>query len=130
MRILAEQLFDKDIAGAGVTWYTGAEYNDVLGAADALVFQVLVANVSGTFPTLTVGVEHSSDNQHWVSIMPVSQTGVPEIDALPISDNQSLMIYKDGFENGVLLAYIRLAVSLGGSDPACRLKLFACGRTL
>ena len=122
MQILSQQLFDDNVAGTGVSWYTPAEYNDLLGSADLLAIQVLSSNVSGTGPTLTAKIQWSGDNQHWLDV------GSPGINGDPLANNSKYYFQHNG-TNGVALAYARISINLGGTSPAARLRVFVCGRT-
>jgi hypothetical protein len=125
MLAFAQQIFDNDLAGSSSTWYSLAQYNPLLGSADALSLQILAGNVTGTSPTLTLRFQFSANNQHWVNA-----AGTAELNAQALTSGGNYALSKNGQSNGVLLRYVRLAISLGGTNPTCRLKLFASGRTL
>ena len=125
MRLFNELIFDDDISGTGITWYSLTEYNPLLGSADALVIQAHTGSASGTSPTLTIRCQFSGDSLHWANAQ-----ANPEINTTTLSANGKYLITKDGTTGGVLMGYVRYAISLGGTNPATRLKIVACGRSL
>lgn len=124
MKLFNTLVFDDTISTTTNTWYTPAEFHDRLGSADAFIFLASAANVTGT-ANLTVQAEHSADGQNWVNI----GTGA-EIPAADINANPVNMGYVSGVGvNAVPLAFVRLRVSLSGTNPQCRLKITATGRS-
>jgi hypothetical protein len=124
MRVLSRLVFDEIIAGTSTTWYTATEHNAILGAPDRFGIHAIVTDTAGTNnPKLTVWGQTSGDGQHWI-----------DIEANPAIDNQLFTAGQYyGQVAGVLppfLAYVRLAMSLTGTNPSCRLKLYVCGRSL
>lgn len=123
MRTFVVTAFDELIAGTSGTWYTPATFNESFGAADGLVLHAVTTSVAGTLPTLTCQVEHSGDARTWVSANPIA-----EIPQQAIVEGGSL----SGVANilsPVLLKFVRVRVSLGGTAPGCRLKVHITGRT-
>lgn len=121
MRILNVLAFDEVIDGTSSTWYTPAELNDTLGAADYLGLQAFAMGVSGTTPTLTIAIEHSANNVNWVAL-----AGTPELNAVSIASNTSYL----GATTSPGFGSMRARITLGGTTPQCRLKLFITGRAL
>lgn len=121
-------VFDDFISGTGTTWYSGAEFNGKIGQADFFaVFALVQPPVSGTSPTITVASQHSTDGRNWIT------TGVTELSGVSIANNGIYSGSNAGHlaVNGNPLApFVRLAVSLGGTSPQCRLKLYVTCRTL
>lgn len=119
-------VFDDFISGTGSTWYSGAEFNNKIGHADFFaVFALVQPPVSGSSPTLTVASQHSVDGRNWIA------TGVTELSAVSIANNGVYSGSNPGHVAGTPLApFVRLAISLGGTSPQCRLKLYVTGRTV
>lgn len=123
MRILNALVFDDFISGTTATWLSRSDFNAAIGQADAFAVQAITADVQGVSPTIKVASEHSTDAQNWVS------TGMTEI-AWSISNDQSLLGWNFFFTGtSGLAANIRFRISLGGTNPKCRLRLHVTGRT-
>ena len=114
-------VFDELIKDTG-NYYTSTALASRLGNADELCLFARTTHVSGTSPTLTVEIEHSPNGQDW------APTWTPQVSALPISNEGAyagqLLLF-----DPALLAHVRLRIALGGTSPACRLKLYATGRS-
>lgn len=124
MRVISTEIFDDLIIGAG-PWFSGAQFNTALGAADIVVIQACTRAVSGTSPTLTVQAQHSADNQFWINTQ-----ALPEINGLSIANETTLVAQvAAGATSLMLLANLRFQITLGGTSPQCRLKLYATGRS-
>lgn len=122
MRIFNHQVFDDVIVGAGKTWYSQTDMNAELGTAFSFAVQANTSWVSGTLPTLTVKSEHSPDSENWIA------TGVTEISAVALVNNGTFFgSYFSGVLNQTLGRFIRFNISLGGTAPQCRLKLYVTG---
>lgn len=119
MTVFSGEVFDDSVAGSLTVWYTSAAHNDVLGSGDVLAVQATVQNLSGTSPSLTVQVEHSADGKDWIG------AGSAIISTL-VANNATYYGSRQAWP--ALLGFVRLKVSLGGSSPRCRLKLYACSR--
>ena len=119
-------VFDDFISGTGTTWYSGAEFNAKIGMADMFaVFALVQPPVSGTSPTVTVASQHSVDGRNWIA------TGSTELSAVAIAANGAYYGGNPGHFFGAALApFVRLAITLGGTSPQCRLKLYVTGRSL
>lgn len=121
MRVGSYLVFDNVITGAG-PWYSGAEFNRLIGQADMYAVQTYATSVGGSSPTVTVASEMSGDSQNWIA------TGVTEISAQAIST----MAAAAGSNNGAtyLAANVRLKITIGGtSGPQCRLKIYVTCRS-
>jgi hypothetical protein len=116
-------IFDERISGTGTNWYTSADFNDRLGTGDQLALHAVTTAVSGTAPTLTCRVETSANGKDWYA----AQT-TPEINASAMVNGKASQGQVPAFLP-VLQKYARVRLSLGGSSPACRVKLYATGRT-
>ena len=124
MRTFNTLIFDDIISGTASNWFTSSDFCDQLGSADFLLLQARTSFVSGTSPTLTVDIEHSPDGQSWTLLPPGNH-----INAVAISNNGSY-VGDDAPTTIQALAYVRCRISLGGTSPKCRLKLFATGHSL
>lgn len=122
MRVFNIQVFDTVITGTSTTWYSRSEFDGHLAQADGLVIHACVSNVGGTTPTLTIVSEHSPDSENWIA------TGASEINNVAIANNASFSAGNFGFTSANLGAYVRYRITLGGTNPQCRLKLFVTGR--
>lgn len=120
MRILNLLVFDEIISGTTSTWYSREDLNRILGMAEAFAVQAYVTNVSGTFPALTVASQHSSDGQNWAA------TNATEINAILFVEGGTYA----GTSGAFLVpgAHLRFKITLGGTAPHCRLKLYFTGR--
>ena len=122
MIVFSGLVFDQSISGTGDTWYTSAEHNDSLGLGDELAIHAVTTGVSGSAPTITCRVETSANGKDWYDAQ-----GGPEISGA-ISNDATL-------EGGVAIVlvilqrFVRVRVALGGTSPACRLKIYATGRS-
>lgn len=127
MLLQSFSIFDEIITGTGTTWYTPSDLNAVLGQPDALAIQVATTLVSGTSPTLRMAVEHSGDGRAFLP-----RVATPEINNTSITNDKSVSVTAGeqfGYTPGTsLLAYVRLAISLGGTNPRCRLRILVTGR--
>jgi hypothetical protein len=117
MRVIAQEIFDSVIKGTGRTWYTSDELTRLLGDVDTYAIQAVPTGTSTPSPTLTITPEESADNQSWYT------------DDSPVID-QSI-------ENGssysgstvCTMARLRFKITLSGTAPECRLKLYFTGRS-
>lgn len=114
------QIFDRIISGTATTWYSPAFLNADLGAADVFAVQATTTLVAGTSPTLTVQSQHSSDDQNWMA--------TPSAEISTSMSEGGAYVGRKTVLDLVLLANIRFAISLGGTDPKCRLRIYFAGR--
>lgn len=114
-------VFDDIISGTTSTWYSPSEMNARLGAADAFAVHACTTFVSGTGPTLTVQAEHSSDGESWIA------TPAPPEISTAIANDSSYWGSRDPY-NMNMMGLLRFKITLGGTNPQCRLKLYATGR--
>ena len=101
--------------------FTASEHHAGLGAAEKLGCHVRVKRVSGTSPTLTLGVWSSNDGQEWDI-----KANILAAAALSTTAESTFMAIDDGSTpNG---AFVRLSVELGASDNLADVLVVACGR--
>ena len=122
MRTLNVLAFDEVVTGTGTTWYTPQALNSELGRCDIFGLQAYTTGVLGTSPTLTVSLQHSGDDQNWR----VLSSSLPELNATSISSDTSRYAYRSDASPA---RFVRAAITLGGTNPQCRLKLFITGRS-
>ncbi len=120
MRLVSMQIFDDTISTTSATFTTPKELYTVLGAADNFGLQAVVTGVSSPSPTLTVQAEHSADGQNWLAV------AAAEI-STTLAENTAYFGWRDGLLP-LLLSHLRFKITLTGTSPECRLKLFFCGR--
>ncbi len=121
MRDFSQLVFDDTINGTAGVWYTPTTLNDDLGRADALTVQAVTTGVSGTSPTLTVVIEHSGDGRIWA-------TAATPISAASMT-NGATYAGRIGFNSAALMQFVRLKITMAGTNPAGRVKLYATGRS-
>src|SRR6185503_12598294 len=104
--VVSEKVFDDVINGTSTTWYSPVSLNDRLGRGDYFGVQASVTGLTGTSPTMTVQLQHSGDNQNWVS------TAAPEI-STSIANDTSYAGSRSGI---VFMNFVRVAIALGGTN--------------
>jgi hypothetical protein len=115
-------VFDDLISGTVTTWYTGDEFVDRLGSTDSFAVGAVVTNLGGLPLTLTVQGEHSCDEQGWMA------TPLAEVPGVSVPTSGGLYWGSWGAFSLMVLAKLRFRITLGGTNPSCRLKLFVTGR--
>lgn len=117
MLLFNQDVFDEVITGTTTTWYTAASFNALLGSGDRLLVLAYPTGIP-TATNLTVYLESSSDDQHWVT------PAAPLWSAKSLTEGQV-----EKAQASDLPAFNRLKISLGGSGGSqCRLKLSVTGR--
>lgn len=126
MRAFNQLVFDAVIQGTTVT-YTDPSFNTLIGSADTLAIEAIVDQVSGTSPTLTVDLQHSGDNRNFVSKLTGASAVIP---ALTLSTSAiTTTLGTEPSSPNVLLGYVRLALTLGGTTPSAHIRIYVTGRT-
>lgn len=121
MRVAALEIFDDIISGTAGTWYTPAQHNETL-STDAFAVQACTSQVAAT-TTLTVTMQTSGDGQNWTEFSPdIGPTGVANDGSYWASRGPNAFASWFGL--------VRFKITLGGTNPACRLKLYFTGRSL
>jgi hypothetical protein len=121
MRLFTLEVFDDVISGTGTNWYSTAMHNSILGSADVFAIQAVTTGVSGTTPTLTVRLQSAADAENWANA-----AGTAEINAQGIA-NETSLVGTNSADPGMIQANVRLQISLGGTSPKCRLRLYVTG---
>jgi hypothetical protein len=122
MIVFSGLVFDQSISGTGDTWYTSAEHNDSLGLGDELAIHAVTTGVSGTGPAITCRVETSANGKDWYDAQGVNEISGGISNDATLEGSVAMVLV-------VLQRFVRGRVALGGISPACRLKLYATGRS-
>lgn len=122
MRAATYQVFDQIISGTATTWYSGSDFDRLIGQSDILAYEVYPTNVPNTTSTLTITQQYSWDSQNWVS-MPAA---IGDIAGGPLTNNVALAGMNNGFF--IIAPFVRFAIQLGGPSPSCRLKVYVTSR--
>jgi hypothetical protein len=122
MRLFHAQVYDENIEGT-TALYTDPSNNGLFGSVEELSIFAVADTVSGTTPTLTVQIEESADQIHWVNKIPTA-----EINAQALSLTVKTVVV--GRDNGSVPSsgFLRLRVSLGGTTPKAHVRLWVTGR--
>jgi hypothetical protein len=124
MRIFNQLVFDGFVSGTG-TVYSDSQHDALLGLADQLSISGYTAQVVGTSPTISVQVEHSFDQRHWLN-----RNTPPEINGTALTLGAETNIQgQDGNPTArPTLAFARLRITLGGTTPNAQVRLWVTGR--
>jgi hypothetical protein len=114
--------FDDTVVGT-TTVYTPTGLNDALGACDKWAIQAVADLVSGTTPTITVQLQHSSDQRNWMN-----KNTTAEINAQNLSSSATDPKFGSDAGTTPALAFVRLAITLGGTSPQAHVKVWVCLR--
>lgn len=122
MRLFHVAVYDENVEGTG-TLYTDPSHNALLGSVEKLSIFAITDTASGTSPTLTVQIEESGDQVHWVS-----KAGTAEINAAAVST--TALTTAVGRDTGATPSngFLRLRVTLGGTTPKAHVRLWVTGR--
>ena len=122
MRKMNFVVFD-DYIPSNVQVFTAQSLNDRLGLFDKLSIEAVADNVAGTSPTITVQIQHSSDNRNWVN-----KNTTAEINAAGISVGSTTPNAGSDTSSAASLGFVRLAITLGGSSPSAHVKIWVTAR--
>jgi len=122
MRIFHIDLYDDNMEGT-TALYTDPSHNALLGSVEKLSIFAITDTVSGTSPTLTVQIEESGDQVHWVN-----KAGTPEINAVALSTSALTTAVGRDAGGTPSNGFLRLRVVLGGTSPKAHVRLFVTGR--
>lgn len=120
MLLFNADVFDEIITGTAGTWYSYSQHNAMLGAGNTYAIFATPTNVTGTSPTLTLFFETSIDGRAWF-------TSVSAITGASMSNG--VVLYGSMSSGAGIGSYARLRIVLGGTTPACRLKVSVTGRS-
>lgn len=129
MRLFNQCVFDSYVSGTAAT-YSDPQFDQMLGAAEKLVLQVIADQVSATTtPTVSVRIEHSADRRSWAS---KNSGGSAEVNAAVLTvgatASQSAVGADAGLTPGLGFSRLNISMSAGSGTPAARLRIFATGR--
>jgi hypothetical protein len=121
MRKASITAYDDFVQGTSATYYSDTTYNVALAMYDKVAVQVVADSASGTTPTLTVAWEHSNDGRNW-------HEKATLVDAGAVSTTATATFF--GSDNGSTpsMALCRVAITLGGTTPACHVRVHVCAR--
>ena len=120
MREFCQLLFDDTITG-NATAYTDAPFNELLGSADHLTFQLIADDAAGSAPTIKAALQHSSDGQRWAD-----KNTNPEVPRTALGPVTNVLKGADNSGNSSL-ARGRVAITTSGTTTSVHAKLYACG---
>ncbi len=119
MRRFNREVYNETHDIGATSRYTSAEFNDVLGSSDKLVVQYRAVKIAGTSPTLTIKLEGSNNGVDWVLI----ETLVNAASLTAAQVNSALAT-----STATLPAFVRFAITMGGTTPSAEVQIIACGR--
>jgi hypothetical protein len=105
--------------------YTDASYNEFLASASQFAMQVVVDQVTGTGPTITVAFEHSADGRNWVT----KNASGSDLGPTALSAAATNTLFCSDAGTIPFLGFIRIRVSLGGTGAlVAHVKIHLTGR--
>ncbi len=116
MRLFTHLVFDQIVRGTE-TAFSPPEFNDSLGKAAKLVYEVEVEDSGGTSPTITVAHWHSNSGKGFVALTAL-------VSAQSVADPTYRALVA---QSGPLGCQGRVAVTLGGTSPFARVRIWATG---
>ena len=117
MRSFNELVFDQFVRGV-VEVVSSAEFNELLGRADQLTFEIEVEDASGTSPTISVRYLHGNSGKGFIGLANFITNA--SLASLPFRDVKTQV--------GPLGGLGQVGVTLGGTNPVARVRIWACGR--
>lgn len=119
MLVFSKQVFDEIITGTGVNWVSDPPDNGLLGSADRLLVIAYATNVTETTGTLRIYRDESADNQNWWQPLLTPTIGT--------TFGATSVVMKG--EISQPLSFVRLRITMLGTNPQCRLKVTVVGRS-
>jgi hypothetical protein len=120
MRIFTKLVFDSTVRGADTKYFSSAEFNDLLGKADDVIYEVEVEETTGSPTSITVKHLHSNSGIGFDAASTV-------LNAASLS---TLPLRRLGNTSVPLGALGQVEVSItGGSTPTARVGVWATGRS-
>ena len=117
MRAFNQLVFDQIVRGT-VEVVSSADFNDVLGRADELTYEIEVEDATGTNPTISVRHLHSNSGKGFIGLANLLTNAA--LSTLPFRDVKTQV--------GPLGGLGQVGVTLGGTTPVARVRIWACGR--
>ena len=104
---------------------TKDEYAELLGRADDLLVEVEVETSAGTSPTLTLDVYHCNGGKVYQAATNGTIINAESIASPPY---RKIALYAKS-STQILGSLVQLRITLGGTTPAARVRIWVCGRT-
>jgi hypothetical protein len=136
-------VFDDVIDASGNAAYTSSRFDRLMASRDQIALQVVIDQVSAGSATFDLWIETSCDSIHWLQVTDTTQTWPPpeshagvagdlQIASLATTSANTqffsdarLGITRVGTSyGGPLLAYVRLAIKIGGASARVRVHYF------
>jgi hypothetical protein len=122
MRSYHRLVFDGAVSGTTAI-YTNPRFNTLLALTELIEIGCVVSQASGTTPTLSVQCQVSPDNENWFD-----KSGTAEIAAASLSTSDVSIAGGKSSTTDSTVGFVRLKISLGGSDNKATLRIFVTGR--
>ena len=123
MRKYMKTVLNDFVVGTTVV-YTDTGNNDSLGSADKIAMHVVIDQVSGTSPTLTLALEHSCDGRNWVA----KNVAGADIIGQTLSASTTNSFFASDAGTTPFMGFVRIRVALGGTSPVAHVKVHLTGR--
>ncbi len=124
MKVYHQLVYDDAVEGTTPV-YTSPKWNELLASTEVIVIAVYATQVSGTNPTLSVRSQVSGDERNW---FPVQAN--PEINAQVLSLSGQTSLSARSAATDPISGFRRFEITLGGTSPKTRLRIFATGRQI
>lgn len=120
MKIFEELIFDQTVRSTTEV-LSRPEFDELLGKADEIVYEVEVEESSGSAPTVSFRHHSSNSGKGFVAQSLLINAADISTNALPYRNvvAQTTVIGGRG----------RVGITLGGTTPTARVRVWACGRT-
>lgn len=120
MIVFTELVFDQLVRGLNTEVFSSPKFDELLGSAYDLTFELEVEETTGSPNDITLKVYHSNSGKGFVSVSTVINAA--SVTSLPYRGLAS--------QAGPLAKFVRTSVSLGNSGtPSARVRIWATGRT-
>lgn len=120
MRLFNILVMDQMVRGTAET-VSALEFADTLGKADSIVYEIEVEDASGTTPTISVRHLHCNSGKAFVGLPNIVTTASIATGSLPYRDVKTV--------SAPLAGLGQVGVTLGGTSPVARVRIWACGRS-
>lgn len=116
MRLFTTLVFDQFVRGTAEV-ASPPEFNDHLGKASSIVYEIEVEEAAGSSPVISVRHKHSNSGKGFIALTNLLTTTA--LDTLPFRDVK--------VQAGPLGGLGQVAVQLGGTNPVARVRIWATG---
>ena len=116
------KVFDQSCSGLS-PFYSKQELQRQIASAEKFTALIKTTGVTGTGPTMKVDLEHSNDAINWVVKTNLVAGGTAISNTITFTPQDTGTTTVGG-------AFMRLAVTLGGTTPAAYVEIWLTGRTL